>query len=160
MLLHQKFIEVAKKYSKKIAVYDQATGKDISYDRMLIAALIFAGRFKKIKGKYLGIMVPTSAGCLLSTLGALMAGKVPVMINYSTGARENSMYAQEKCSFKTIVTSKKLLEKLNIEPVDGMIYLEDIMASLTTPEKLKAALTSKLPSTMLQSKVKHGDEHH
>ncbi|MCK5050968.1 MAG: AMP-binding protein [Candidatus Cloacimonetes bacterium] len=158
MQLHQKFIEVAKKHSKKIAVYDQATGKDLSYDRMLIAAFILAGRFKKYKGKYLGIMVPTSAGCLLSTLGTLMAGKVPVMINYSTGARENSMYAQEKCSFKTIVTSKKLLEKLNIEPVDGMIYLEDIMSSLTTPEKLKAALTSKLPSGMLQSKVKYGDE--
>ena len=32
MLLHQKFIEVAKKHSKKIAVYDQATGKDLTYD--------------------------------------------------------------------------------------------------------------------------------
>ncbi|MEA2097083.1 MAG: AMP-binding protein [Candidatus Cloacimonadota bacterium] len=158
MLLHQKFIEVAKKHSKKIFVYDQATGKDLTYDRMLIAALILAGRFKKYKGKYMGIMVPTSAGCLLSALGVLMAGKVPVMINYSTGARENSIYAQEKCSFKTIVTSKKLLEKLNIDPVDGMVYLEDIMDSLSTPEKLKAALTSKLPLGMLQSKVKHGDE--
>jgi acyl-[acyl-carrier-protein]-phospholipid O-acyltransferase/long-chain-fatty-acid--[acyl-carrier-protein] ligase len=113
MQLQQKFVEVAKKHSKKIAVYDQATGKDLSYDRMLIAALILAGRFKKFKSKYLGIMVPTSAGCLLSTLGALMAGKIPVMINYSTGARENSIYAQEKCSFKTIVTSQKLLEKIN-----------------------------------------------
>ncbi len=158
MQLQQKFVEVAKKHSKKIAVYDQATGKDLSYDRMLIAALILAGRFKKFKSKYLGIMVPTSAGCLLSTLGALMAGKIPVMINYSTGARENSIYAQEKCSFKTIVTSQKLLEKINCEPVEGMVYLEDIMASLSTPEKLKAALTSKLPKGMLQSKVGHGDE--
>lgn len=158
MQLQQKFVEVAKKHSKKIAVYDQATGKDLSYDRMLIAALILAGRFKKFKSKYLGIMVPTSAGCLLSTLGALMAGKIPVMINYSTGAAENSIYAQEKCSFKTIVTSQKLLEKINCEPVEGMVYLEDIMASLSTPEKLKAALTSKLPKGMLQSKVGHGDE--
>jgi len=158
MQLQQKFVEVAKKHSKKIAVYDQATGKDLSYDRMLIAALIFAGRFKKFKSKYLGIMVPTSAGCLLSTLGALIAGKIPVMINYSTGARENSIYAQEKCSFKTIVTSKKLLEKINCEPVEGMVFLEDIMSSLTTPEKLKAALTSKLPKSILQSKVGHGDD--
>jgi len=158
MQLHQKFVEVAKKQAKKIAVYDKATGKDLSYDRMLIAALILAGRFKKYKGKYLGIMVPTSAGCLLSTIGALMAGKIPVMINYSTGAHDNSIYAQEKCSFKTIITSKKLLDKLNVEPVNGMIYLEDIMATLTTPEKLKAALTSKLPTGMLKNKVKHGDD--
>ncbi|MBT4333159.1 MAG: AMP-binding protein [Candidatus Cloacimonetes bacterium] len=158
MQLQQKFIEVAKKHSTKIAVYDQATGKDLSYDRMLIAAFILAGRFKKINSKYLGIMVPTSAGCLLSTLGALFAGKIPVMINYSTGAAENSVYAQEKCSFKTIITSKKLLEKLNVSPVDGMIYLEDIMSSLSTAEKLKAALTIKLPTSMLKKKVKHGDD--
>lgn len=158
MQLQQMFVEVAKKYSKKIAVYDQATGKDLSYERMLIAALILAGRFKKIKSTYVGVMVPTSAGCLLSTIGVLFAGKIPVMINYSTGAAENSIYAQEKCSFKTIITSKKLLEKLNIEPVDGMIYLENIMSSLTTAEKLKAALISKLPSVMLQNKIKHGDD--
>jgi len=158
MQLQQMFVDIAKRYSKKIAVYDQATGKDLTYGRMLIAALILAGRFRKIKSTYVGIMVPTSAGCLLSTLGALFAGKIPVMINYSTGAAENSIYAQEKCSFKTIITSKKLLEKLNIEPVDGMIFLEDLMASLTTAEKLKAALTSKLPSSVLQNKVKHGDD--
>jgi len=158
MQLQQKFVEVAKKQAKKIAVYDQATGKDLTYDRMLIAALILAGRFKKYKGKYLGVMVPTSAGCLLATLGALMAGKIPVMINYSTGAHDNSIYAQEKCSFKTIITSKKLLEKLNVETVDGMVYLEDIMTSLTTPEKLKAAFTSKLPAGILKGKVKHGDD--
>ncbi|MCF7858642.1 MAG: AMP-binding protein [Candidatus Cloacimonetes bacterium] len=158
MQLQQKFVEVAKKYSNKIAVYDQATGKDLTYDRMLIAALILAARFKKIKSSYLGIMVPTSAGCMLSILGSLMAGKIPVMINYSTGADENSIYAQEKCSFKTIITSKKLLEKLNIEPVDGMIYLEDIMASLTAPEKLKAAIKSKLPTGALKSRVQHGDD--
>ncbi|MDP8269078.1 MAG: AMP-binding protein [Candidatus Tenebribacter davisii] len=158
MQLHQKFVEVAKKNSKKIAVYDQATGKDLSYERMLIAAFIFAGRFKKYKSKYLGIMVPTSAGCLLSTLGTLMAGKIPVMINYSTGAAENSIYAQEKCSFKTIITSKALLDKIKVDPVPGMVFLEDIMSSLTTAEKLKAALTSKLPSKILQSKVKYGDD--
>ena len=158
MQLQDMFVAIAKKYSSKIAVYDQATDKDIPYEKMLIASLILAKKFSKYKSRYIGIMVPTSAGCMLSVLGALMSGKIPVMINYSTGARENSIYAQEKCSFKTIITSKKLLEKINCEHVQGMVYLEDIMPSITILEKLGALFKSKLPTKMLQSAVNHGDD--
>ena len=80
MLLHHRFIESAKRMGSKIAVYDKATGKDIGYDKMLIASLILSRKFSKYRGKYIGIMVPTSAGCMLSIIGALMADKIPVMI--------------------------------------------------------------------------------
>ncbi len=158
MQLHQTFINTAKRYGNKIAVYDQATGKDISYNKMLIASLILSKKFSKYRGKHIGVMIPTSAGCMLSVLGSLMCGKTPVMINYATGARENSIYAQEKCSFKTIITSKKLLEKINVKPVDGMIYLEDIMKSLTTFDKIKAAAKSKLSTSILSSMVHNGSD--
>jgi acyl-[acyl-carrier-protein]-phospholipid O-acyltransferase/long-chain-fatty-acid--[acyl-carrier-protein] ligase len=84
--------------------------------------------------------VPTSAGCVLATIGALMSGRIPVMINYSTGAESNAKYAQKKCKFRTIITSKALLEKIKCPLIDGMVMIEDIMASVTTFEKLKAAL--------------------
>ncbi|MBN1949069.1 MAG: AMP-binding protein [Candidatus Cloacimonetes bacterium] len=158
MQLHQKFIDIAKKYGKKIAIYDQATGRDVSFERALLATLILTKRFRKYKGNYIGIMVPTSAGSMLAIIATLMSGKIPVMINYSTGASENSIYAQEKCGFRTIITSKKLLEKLHIEPVAGMIFLEDIMASIAVTEKIKALLHSKLPAGMIRSSVYQGTE--
>ena len=77
-------------------------------------------------------MIPTSAGCALATVGALMSGRIPVMINYSTGAESNAKYAQKKCKFKTIITSKALLEKINCPVIDGMVMIEDIMESVTT----------------------------
>ncbi len=158
MQLHQMFIEIAKTNSKKIAIYDQATEKEITYERMLLASLILCKKFGNYRGKYLGIMVPTSAGCMLSILGALMCGKIPVMINYATGAAENCVYAQEKCSFKTIITSKKLLEKINVKPIDGMIFLEDIMASLSLFDKLPALVKSKFSAKMIKSFVHDGTE--
>ncbi len=158
MQLHHHFIQTAKKFGKKIAVYDIATGKDVAYERMLIASLIFANKFKKIKSKYVGIMVPTSAGCMLTNLGLLMASKIPVMINYGTGAIENSIYAQEKCSFETIITSKKLLEKLKIDPIEGMIFLEDIAASIKLFDKLPALIKSKGSAKMIIKSVHHGDK--
>lgn len=158
MQLHQSFITTAKKFGNKISVYDQATDKEISYSKMLIASLILSKKFSKYRGNYIGVMVPTSAGCMLSILGSLMCGKIPVMINYATGAGENCIYAQEKCSFKTIITSKKLLEKINVEPVEGMVFLEDIMDSLTTLDKLKAAIKSKLPTFILRLQVHKGSD--
>jgi len=158
MLLHQEFVRSAKKYSKKLAIKDKTTKSDVPYSRALIGALILAKKFQKYDKGYLGIMIPTSAGCALATVGALMSGRIPVMINYSTGADKNAKYAQEKCSFKTIITSKALLEKINCPMVDGMVLIEDIMKSVTTGDKLKAALRTKLPVSMILNSIHKGDE--
>jgi acyl-[acyl-carrier-protein]-phospholipid O-acyltransferase/long-chain-fatty-acid--[acyl-carrier-protein] ligase len=99
------------------------------------------------------VMIPTSAGGGLTIIGALMSGRIPVMINYSTGAEDNCRYAQEKCDFKTIVTSKALLKKIECPHVDGMVYIEDIMAGLNTLKKVGAALLAKLPVSVIQRLV-------
>ncbi len=158
MLLHQKFIENAKKYGNKFAFIDRTTGKRITYSKALIASLILANRFQKFEKGFIGILLPTSAGCGLATLGLLMSGRTPVMINYSTGAAENSKFAQKKCNFKTIITSKGLLEKIGCPFVEGMVFLEDIMGTLSPVEKLKAAIKSKLPTFMLMGSVHKGNE--
>jgi len=158
MLLHQQFVRTAKKYSKKLAIKDKTTKSDVSYGRALIGALILAKKFKKYDKGYIGIMIPTSAGCALATVGALMSGRVPVMINYSTSAEKNAKYAQEKCNFKTIIASRALLEKIGCPVMDGMVMIEDIMKSVTTGDKLKAALKTKLPVGIILNSIHKGDE--
>ena len=148
---------MAKKHAEKLAVIDKTTGRNVTYSRALIGALILSSKFKKYDKGFIGIMIPTSAGCALATVGALMSGRIPVMINYSTGAEVNAKYAQKKCKFKTIITSKALLEKISCPVIDGMIMIEDIMESVTTGEKLKAALTTKLPVNMILRSIHKGE---
>ncbi len=157
MLLHQKFISVAKKQPDKLAIKDKATGRDLTYGRALLASLLLAKRFEAYKGNFVGIMLPTSAGAILGIIGTLMAGKIPVMINYSSGAAENCQYAQEKCSFTTIITSRKLMEKIGCPLINGMIFLEDLMETITPGEKVKAALRAKMPTKMIMSSVHKGE---
>ncbi|MHC1689696.1 MAG: AMP-binding protein [Bacteroidales bacterium] len=149
---------MAKKHAKKLAIIDRTTEKRVNYSTALIGALILNSKFKKYDEGFIGIMIPTSAGCALATVGALMSGRIPVMINYSTGAEANAKYAQTKCKFKTIITSKALLEKINCPVIDGMVMIEDIMASVSTGEKLKAALISKLPVGVVLNSIHKGDE--
>ncbi|MBW2471237.1 MAG: AMP-binding protein [Deltaproteobacteria bacterium] len=153
MLLHHRFIEVAKKQGEKLAFIDRTAGREVSYSKALIASLLLAAEFKKFDKGFLGVMIPTSAGCALSIIGSLMSGRTPVMINYSTGAEENCRYAQDKCDFKTIVTSRALLQKIDCPHVDGMVYIEDIMAGLSTLRKAQAAAISKLPASFIQKMV-------
>ncbi|MEJ2057512.1 MAG: AMP-binding protein, partial [Desulfofustis sp.] len=151
MLLHHRFIDIAKLHGDKMAIEDFTTNKKLTYGRALIASILLASIFKKYERGFMGIMLPTSAGCILAKIGTLMSGRTPVMINYATGADQNSQYAQNKCGFRTIITSKALLEKIECPYVDGMIYIEDIMESIGTRQKIKAALISKLPAPMIKA---------
>jgi len=157
MLLHHEFIKNAKKYSEKTAIIDRTLDKNFTYGKALIASLILAGKVKKYHDGFIGIMVPTSAGCMLSILGVLLAGKVPVMINYSTGAANNAEYAQRKCGFKTIIASRALLEKIGCRVVSGMVFIEDILQEVGAADKLKALLKSKLPTNFLLKAVHQGE---
>jgi acyl-[acyl-carrier-protein]-phospholipid O-acyltransferase/long-chain-fatty-acid--[acyl-carrier-protein] ligase len=158
MLLHHHFVKIAKRYGNKPAFIDRTSDKRVTYTKALIASLILSDKFKKFEEGFLGIMIPTSAGCALSILGSLMSGRTPVMINYSTGAAQNAMYAQKKCNFKTIITSKSLLEKINCPVIDGMVFIEDIMETISAADKLKAAFKAKLPATLILRIVHGGQE--
>ncbi len=155
--LHQMFIATAKKYSSEIAIVDRNLRKNITYGRALIGALLLARRFRIYQDGYLGIMIPNSSGSILAIIATLFAGKVPVMINYSTGAAENSEFAQQKCSFHTIITSRALLEKLGCRLVPGMVFIEDLIGSVSKYEKILAAIKSKLPVFLLQNLVHRGN---
>lgn len=157
-MLHHHFIEKAKEFSKKLAIHDFSTNKKLTYNKSLIAALLLSRIFSKKDKGFIGIMIPTSAGCVLTKIGVLMSGRIPVMINYSTGAEQNARYAQQKCDFRTIITSKALLEKIECPYVDGMIYIEDIMASISATQKIRAALTAALPTAIIKRLVYCGNE--
>ena len=158
MLLHQQFVRIAKKNEKKLAIIDRTLDRRVTYKRALIGSLILTKKFQRFDPGFLGIMLPNSAGSVLAILGTLMSGRVPVMINYSTGAAANCEYAQKKCAFKTIITSKALCEKINCRPVEGMVYLEDIMKTVSVFDKIKAALKAGLNAERLLKSIHGGDE--
>lgn len=159
MLFHRHFVTIAKKFWKKTAFIDRTSGRRITYSKALTASLILSEKFKKFDPGFIGVMIPTSAGCALSVLGVLMSGRTPVMVNYSTGAANNARYAQRKCDFRTIITSRALLEKIECPEIEGMVFIEDIMKGISFAEKIKAALKARMPVSMiLNNWVHNGDE--
>ncbi len=157
-LLHHRFVRTAKAFGKKTFIVDRTLGRRLTYSRALVASLALARRFESYDGGFIGIMLPTSAGCALAVLAALMSGRTPVMINYATGAEANARRAMERCGFRTIITARALLEKVECHAVDGMVFLEDLVKGMSLRQKLPAMLLSLLPARWLVGRIRGGSE--
>ncbi|MFQ5579155.1 MAG: acyl-[ACP]--phospholipid O-acyltransferase [Nitrospiria bacterium] len=139
-LLHLKFICSAKSAWKRICMSD-STGKRLSYGKALIGAILLS---RKIRQKYnkeemVGLMLPSSVGGALANIATLLAGKVPVNLNFSSG-REALDSAIRQCGIKTILTSKVFVVKAQLDPRQEMVFLEDLSKTITPIEKIRAAL--------------------
>jgi acyl-[acyl-carrier-protein]-phospholipid O-acyltransferase/long-chain-fatty-acid--[acyl-carrier-protein] ligase len=149
-LLHVKFIEMAKHRWRSFCMAD-TTGVELTYGKTLIGAILLARWLRNhcAKEPMVGVVLPASVGGALTNIAILLAGKVPVNLNFTSG-NEAMASAIDQCGIKTILTSRVFLAKANVENIDGMVFLEEIRKSFGTTEKLIAALKAiLLPSCWL-----------
>jgi acyl-[acyl-carrier-protein]-phospholipid O-acyltransferase/long-chain-fatty-acid--[acyl-carrier-protein] ligase len=149
-LLHTSFIRSAKRRWFSFCMAD-TTGAELTYGKTLIGALLLAGWLRRHCGgdRMVGVLLPASVGGALANIAVLLAGKVPVNLNF-TGGREAMIAAVEQCGIRTILTSRVFLAKADLEKMDGMVYLEELRKEFTTFAKLAAAVKALgLPSALL-----------
>ncbi len=149
--LHFQFVRVAKHFGCKVAIVDRGLQRQYTYRRTLVASLVLADRLQQIHNPFVGVMLPTSAGAAIVVLALLMSGKTPVFLNYATGVQTNTEYARKKCGFETVITAKGLLEKLHTPGLEGFVYIEDLLNSVSILDKGKAALRASLPAERIFS---------
>jgi long-chain-fatty-acid--[acyl-carrier-protein] ligase len=98
----------------------------LTYERMLVGALLFSTRFAKIPAANVGLMLPASVGGDIAFLALQLAGKLPVLLNWTTGPA-NLAHAARLMGLTHVVTSRKFLDRtgLAIEGVE-MLFVEDL----------------------------------
>ena len=132
---------------------DVITGS-LTYKRLFIGARVLGSRFATVTApkEAVGLLLPNSNGVALSLLGLLSAGRVAAMINYTAGPASVTA-AVRTALVRTVVSSRAFVEKAGLaEVVDAItaggakiLWLEDIRASVTTFDKLAAALLWRVP---------------
>ncbi|HSQ13306.1 MAG TPA: AMP-binding protein [Candidatus Deferrimicrobium sp.] len=139
-LLHAKFVEMAKRHWSRFCMAD-TTGTELTYGKALIASLLFCRWLRShcAGQSMIGVILPASVGGALVNIATLLAGKVPVNLNF-TGGKETMAAALAQCKITTIVTSRMFLEKANLEEMDGMVFVEDIRQTFTGARKLATAV--------------------
>src|SRR5580704_11656542 len=153
-LLDLRFIRTAKKNWRKFAMAD-SSGRELTYGRALAGSLLVAGWVRKNRQseEMIGLLLPSSVGGALANTGVMIAGKIPVNLNFTAGP-ESMASAVEQCGIRTILTSKVFLAKAKLETMlenmDGMVYVEDILGRMSGFAKLRAIAAARLvPARLL-----------
>jgi len=146
-------IEAAKIHGGKwLAVEDPTSGR-LTYKRLLQATRILGAKLMPLapEGRAIGVMLPTSNGAAVTVLALMSGGRVPAMINFTSGAA-NVLGACRAAQIETILTAHAFVEKARLEKLIAqlenqvhIIYLEDIRQTVSFSDKLRGALRAKRP---------------
>lgn len=150
-LLHLRFMKMAKRRWSSLCMAD-STGKELTYGRTLVGALLLARWIKRRcpDDPVVGLLLPASVAGGVANIAALMAGKVPVNLNFTAG-REAMASAVQESGIRMILTSRKFLEKARLDETKGMVFLEEVMREMTPLQKIVTALMARLfPAFLLQ----------
>lgn len=141
--LAARFISSARRHRSHRAMTD-ATGRTLTYGQALIASHLLARRICRNhpQEKLIGVMLPASVAAAIANLGIVLAGRVPVNLNFTVG-RETLDSAIDQCALRVLFTSKQFLAKSKIERRPEMIFVEDVL-SFSNAEKFAAFLRSRL----------------
>jgi long-chain-fatty-acid--[acyl-carrier-protein] ligase len=139
----ESFVTRALASRKDVAAADDIAGV-VTYERLLVGALLMARRFGKLPGSNVGLMMPASVGGDIALLGLYLAGKLPVLLNWTTGPA-NLEHAARLLQLTHVITSRAFIDRTGIE-VKGTqyVYLEDIRQGIGTWEKLRTLLGVRL----------------
>ena len=91
----------------------------------------------------IGVLLPPTVAGAWSNVGITLAGRVPVNLNFTAGP-EAMEAARERCHIRTVVTSRVFLAKARIEEQPGMVFVEDILARVSTLARLRALIAARL----------------
>ncbi len=135
----QAFVERALRCRKDIVAADDRAGA-VTYERLLVGALILARQFKTIAGANIGVILPASVAADMTVLALSLAGKVPVVLNWTTGPAYLA-HSAKLCSLTHVISARSFLDRVDIK-VEGaqFVHLEEITAKISKLAKLGALL--------------------
>jgi long-chain-fatty-acid--[acyl-carrier-protein] ligase len=119
----------------------------LSYSRLKLGVIVLAEYIRYLPGENVGIMLPASVGAYMTVLATQLAGKVPVMINWTLGSKHLKSI-RNISNIQAVLTSWAFLEKLDSVDLNGVddmtIMLESVRKEFTLKDKLIGLYRSKL----------------
>jgi acyl-CoA synthetase (AMP-forming)/AMP-acid ligase II/acyl carrier protein len=137
------FVARASASPRDVAVADDLSGV-LTYERLLMGALLMSRRLGQIPANNVGLMLPASVASDVVLMGIFLAGKLPVVLNWTTGPA-NLAHAARLMGLSHVITSRQFLDRTGIA-VSGVEYvcLEDLRKEIGRMARLRAFLHVRL----------------
>ncbi len=158
--LPEAILATARTKPKHVVLED--VNSELTYRRLLMGASLLGEQFARRIApdqQRVGVLLPNVNGTPVSLLALWTIGKVPALLNFSTGPAV-MLACCELAGIKQVITSRAFIEKarLKLESLTAagieFIHLEDVRANITKPDKLRAWLQIRLaPAAILKAPV-------
>lgn len=145
-------------------VADDINMSPVKFKKLIAGTAVLGRKISVVteKGENVGIMLPNTVACLVSFFSMQAIGRVPAMINFSSGIKA-MLSACKTAKIKTVITSRKFIEASRMEATVeqmaqncNLIYIEDLAKSVSIFDKIYIFLSS--PARMHKKfKVKSED---
>jgi acyl-[acyl-carrier-protein]-phospholipid O-acyltransferase/long-chain-fatty-acid--[acyl-carrier-protein] ligase len=156
--LNETIFDRLKEVSNEI-IFADSTGLELSGYKFLTVSILFKNLLKnRIKGQNIGLLMPSTVAGAFINYTVLMMGKTAVNLNY-TSEIESIKQAINSAQIKTLISSKKFIEKLELKGINikdildivEVIYVEDLKAVISKSKALLTFLSVKfLPNYLLK----------
>lgn len=119
------------------AIGDARSGV-LSWKEVKLRVIILARYLSKLPNTHVGLLFPASVGGSLAAMAAILVGKVPVFLNWTSGKRA-LLHACETTRLQTILSSQAFLDivQTDLEFLeDKFLFLETLREELTLKDKI------------------------
>ncbi len=149
------FLDTFTTHQKEDFVYDAMLGSTNRKTFLLKAAVVAELIKKKVKGQHVGIMLPALQSTTLLIVATYMAGKIPVMLNWTVGKKVLE-HCMQTAGVEVILSAdafiKKIEEQLPESIKSKLILLEKEIPHISIVLKIKGLIVSKFPRLLLDYK--------
>ena len=142
------FLAQARRAANRPIAADQASGMR-TYRDVVLGVMVLRPLIERMPGDRVGILLPAGVAADIVYMATLLAGKTPVMVNWTVGAR-NIEHCLSLVGVKRVLTARRLIERLkaqgvDLAPAEGMLaHLEELAGGVSKLAKLAAAVASRL----------------
>ncbi|MEM6799067.1 MAG: AMP-binding protein [Planctomycetota bacterium] len=134
-----------------------STGESLSGGQLLTRTLVLRRLLLREvlapDEQYVGLLLPPSNGATIVNAAVSMAKRVSVNLNYSVSSTVLNACIR-RAGIRHVLTSRKVLDKLDLE-IDAEVFcLEDLKDKVTTADKVLSAFEAyAMPAGMLERKL-------
>ncbi|MGR3973388.1 MAG: AMP-binding protein [Candidatus Rhabdochlamydia sp.] len=157
--LQEAFLKVCDRMEHHAACADQQMGV-VTYRRLKLIALTLSHHFRHLEDQRIGVLLPSTTMTYVIITALLLAGKTPVMLNWTTGSRSLNQN-RRIADLQTVLSSRKFLEHLadgDLGEIDDLLLcMEDVKESISLWSKLKGmyGLFKEASQLMKDLKLQH-----
>ena len=146
-------LEARSKYGGKKQVIHDADDTKLSYNDLVRASFGLGHALKAgtKNGETMGVLLPTGAAAVITFFALNAYGRVPAMLNFTSGIK-NLKTACKTAEIKKVITAHRFVDLGGLEDLVGelseeveIVYLEDVREGLTLSDKIHGALGPIMP---------------